>query len=107
MHIADRATEVMERTMIQLKIYNGAAAWAGRNHTFVATLDRISPGLRAQAAAILRTLILALVGLLFVLVGLMLVTGRVEVGGPILGGVLLAGFGASQFARRRHTNAHE
>jgi hypothetical protein len=39
------------------------------------------------------------VGLLFVLVGLMILTGRVEIGGPIMGSVLLIGFGATQFGR--------
>ena len=47
----------------------------------------------------MRILILVLVILQFVLVGLMLLTGRVEIGGPIIGGVLLIGFGAAQFER--------
>ncbi|MBK9712655.1 MAG: hypothetical protein IPO81_15295 [Kouleothrix sp.] len=55
--------------------------------------------LRAHAAGILRLLILVLVGLLFTLVGLVALTGRVEIGVPIIGGVLFIGFSAAQFSR--------
>jgi hypothetical protein len=44
-------------------------------------------------------MILALVGLLFVLLGLVLLTGRVETGGLIIGSVLFVGFSAAQFGR--------
>jgi hypothetical protein len=54
---------------------------------------------RAQAAAILRALILILVALQFILVGLTVLTGQVEIGGSIVGGVLLLGLGAAQFGR--------
>jgi hypothetical protein len=66
---------------------------------YFARFDQVTPFLRAQAANILRLLILAPAGLLLVLVGLMLLTGRVEIGGPIIGGVMLIGFGAAQFGR--------
>ena len=85
--------------MLQIKTNSSAPIWAGRHQTFVALLDQVAPCLRAQAANILRLLILVLVGLLFVLVGLMILNGRVEIGGPILGSVLLIGFGAAQFGR--------
>ena len=93
--------------MLQIKTNNNATIWASRHQTFLAALEQIKPSLRAQAATILRMLILVLVGLLFVLVGLMILTGRVEIGGPIMAGVLLAGFGASQFDPRRTTKIHE
>ena len=85
--------------MLQIKTISSAPIWASRQRTFVAALDQVAPFLRAQAANILRLLILTLVGLLFVLVGLMILTGRVEIGGPIMGGVVLIGFGAAQFGR--------
>ena len=85
--------------MLQIKTNSSAPIWTGRRQTFVAVLDQVVPCLRAQAANILRLLILVLVGLLFVLVGLMILTGRVEIGGPIMGSVLLIGFGAAQFGR--------
>ena len=53
-----------------------------------------------RAATLLRAMVLVLLGLLCVLVGLVLVTGRFEVGAPIIGGVLFVGFAAAQFARR-------
>ena len=85
--------------MLQIKTNSSAPIWASRHRTFVATCDQIMLCLHAYTAHILRSLILALVGLLFVLVGLMILTGRVEIGGPILGSVLLTGFGAAQFGR--------
>jgi hypothetical protein len=54
---------------------------------------------RACAATILRGLILLLLALLGVFIGLVLVTGRFEIGTPIIGGILFVGFGAAQFAR--------
>jgi hypothetical protein len=89
----------MEQAMLQIKTNSSVPIWASRPRRFVAALDQVTPFLRAQAANILRLLILALVGLLFVLVGLMILTGRVEIGGPIIGGALLIGFGAAQFGR--------
>ncbi len=85
--------------MVQIKTNSRVPIWAGHHRTLMSVLDQIMLCLRAQAANILRLLILALVGLLFVLVGLMILTGRVEIGGPIIGGVLLIGFGAAQFGR--------
>jgi hypothetical protein len=89
----------MEQAMLQIKTNSSAPTLASRHRTFVAALDQVMPYLRAQAAHILRLLILVLVGLLFLLVGLMILTGRVEIGGPIMGSVLLIGFGAAQFGR--------
>ena len=85
--------------MLQIKMNSRAPIWAGGYQTFVAVLDELATCLRAQAATILRSLIRALVGLLFALVGLMILTGRVDNGGPIMGSVLLIGFGAAQFGR--------
>ena len=85
--------------MIQLKTNSSAPSWADRQRSFVAARERAAYRLRAQSARIMRMLILVLVALQLVLVGLMLLTGRVEIGGPILAGVLLIGFGAAQFGR--------
>lgn len=93
--------------MIQLKIIDSATTSASRQPRITATLDQLILRSCAQAAAMLRMLILTLVGLLFVLLGLMILTGRVEVGGPIMVGVLLAGLGAAQFARPGNTRTPE
>ena len=85
--------------MLQIHTNSRAPMWAGSHQTFMAMRDHVAAYLRARAATILRLLILALVSLLFVLVGLMMLTGRVEIGGPIVGSVLLIGFGAAQFGR--------
>ena len=85
--------------MLQIKTNSSAPILASRHRTFVAALDQVTLCFRAQAPNILRLLILTLVGLLFVLVGLIILTGRVEIGGPIMGSVLLVGFGAAQFGR--------
>jgi len=85
--------------MLQIKTNSSAPTWAGRHQTRVARPDQVTPYVPDQATTILRVLILTLVGLLFLLVGLMLLTGRVEIGGPIMGGVLLIGFVAAQFRR--------
>jgi len=89
----------MEQAMLQIKTNSSAPIWAICHQTFVAVSDQVAPFLRTQAANILRLLILALVGLLFVLVGLMILTGRVEIGGPLIGSVLLIGLGAAQIGR--------
>jgi hypothetical protein len=93
--ISDTAIFALEPAMLQLKINSSAPIWASYYQIRMAVRDQ----LRAQAANTLRLLILVLVGLLFVLLGLMLLTGRVEIGGPILGSVLLISFGAAQFGR--------
>ena len=85
--------------MLQIKTHHSAPICANLHQTLVAARDDMLVGLRAQAAAIMRLLILALVALLFVLLALMITTGRVEIGGPIMGGVLLIGIGAAQFGR--------
>jgi hypothetical protein len=94
------ALSALEQAMLQIKTNSGAPIWPGSHQTLVAVRDQITYGLRAQAAPLMRLLILALVGLLFVLVALVILTGRVEIGGPIMGGVLLIGFGAAQFGRQ-------
>ena len=85
--------------MLQIKTPCNAPTWFGSHQIVAAVLEQIRPYFHAQAANILRLLVLMLVSLLFVLVGLMLLTGRVEIGGPIMGSVLLIGFGAAQFGR--------
>jgi hypothetical protein len=85
--------------MIQLKTTSSAPLGANPQRTLAAARDRATRAVSAQAATILRALILALVVLQFVLVALTLLTGRVEIGGPIAGGVLLIGLGAAQFGR--------
>jgi hypothetical protein len=85
--------------MVQIKTNSVTPIWADLRRAFTIALEHGTRCLRARAATILRLLILVLVGLLFVLVGLMILTGRVEIGGPIMGSVLLIGFGAAQFGR--------
>ena len=85
--------------MLQIKLNASAPIWAACYQALLAARAQVALGLRARAAATLRLLILVLVGLLFVLVGLTILSGRVEIGGPIIGGVLLIGFGAAQFGR--------
>jgi len=43
--------------------------------------------------------VLLLLGLLLIFVGLMCLTGRYEIGVPVLGSVLLIGLGAAHYAR--------
>ena len=85
--------------MLQIKTNSSAPILASRQRTFVAALDQVTLYLHAQAANILRLMIFVLVGLLFVLAGLIILTERVEIGGPIMGSVLLISFGAAQFGR--------
>jgi hypothetical protein len=85
--------------MLQIKPNSPASIRAGRQLSLVVMRDQALANLRPRAANILRLLILALVGLLFILVSLMILTGRVEIGAPFVGGVLLIGFGAAQFGR--------
>ena len=82
---------------IQTGIHDAMAtqSQAASARLFLALLSR----LRARNAAILRLLILALLALLLAFVGLLLTTGRIEVGVPVLGGVLFIGFSASQIGR--------
>ena len=85
--------------MLQIKPNSPASIRAGRHLSFAAMRDQAVANLQPRAASILRLLILVLVGLLFVLVSLTILTGRVETGGPFVGSVLLIGFGAAQFGR--------
>ena len=83
--------------MIQIKTASSAPIWMRLQ--VESALDMAAHTLRTQAANILRLLILVLVALLFVLMALVIITGRVEIGGPIIGGVLFIGFSAAQFGR--------
>ena len=85
--------------MIQIETASSAAMDGSPWQTVVAARDRGAHDLRVQAGHILRLMILVLVALLLVLVGLVVVTGRGDIGGPIIGGVLLIGFSAAQFGR--------
>ena len=76
-----------------------APARTKRQQPWIDMIDQAAHVLRAYAAAILRAMILVLVSLLFVLVGLMLLTGNVAIGLPFIASVLFSGFGAAQFAR--------
>jgi hypothetical protein len=90
----------MEESMIQRKTTTSAPIWR-RQPGFVAAFDNVAPLWRVQAAStgLLRLMILVLVGLLFVLIGVVVVTEHVEIGGSIIGGVLFIGFTAAQFGR--------
>ncbi len=57
------------------------------------------PGSTPRAAIALRALVLLLIVLLLIFVGLMHVTGEYQVGGPVLGSILLIGLGAANCAR--------
>ena len=50
-------------------------------------------------AAVLRALVLLLIVLLLIFIGLMNITGGYDVGGSVLGSILLIGFGAANYAR--------
>ena len=87
--------------MIERKTTTSAPMWRRQQPRFVAAFDNVAPLWRVQAAStgLLRLMILVLVSLLFVLMGVVVVTGHVEIGGPIIGGVLFIGFSAAQFGR--------
>jgi hypothetical protein len=96
---AIQRVSAVEQAMIQLKTNSNAPRWGSQHRIAVFTFETAAHFLRAQAAAILRLLVLVLVGLLFVLIGLALLTGHTEIGAPIIGIVLFAGFSAAQFGR--------
>ena len=52
-----------------------------------------------RAAHVMRALVLLLILLLLIFVCLMNITGDYRAGGPVLGSVLLIGFGAANYAR--------
>lgn len=81
---------------------NARDAMATRSQAASARL-LIAPArfLRARNAAIMRLLILALLALLLVFVGLLLATGRMDIGVPVIAGVLFTGFAAAQIGRAR------
>jgi hypothetical protein len=85
--------------MIQIKTNHSGPRWARPQRTIVSTVERAAHIFRTQAASVLRLMILVLVALLFVLIGLVLLTGRVELGVPIIGSVLFISFSASHFGR--------
>jgi hypothetical protein len=85
--------------MIQLKTSGSAPIWVRSGKLLVSAIDTAAHFIRTHAVGILRLLILVLVGLLFILAGLVLLTGKVEIGVPILAGVLFSGFSAAQFSR--------
>jgi len=66
-------------------------------------LPRPTPQFAARttllAATGLRALVLLLIVLLLIFIGLMSITGGYNVGGPVLGSILLIGFGAANYAR--------
>ena len=62
-----------------------------------ASPSALRPEIRARAA--MRALVLLLIVLLLIFVYLMNITGAYHVGGPVLGSVLLIGFGAANYAR--------
>jgi hypothetical protein len=66
-------------------------------------LPRLMPALAASTTllgpSILRVLVLLLFVLLLLFIGLMTITGGYEVGGPVLGSILLIGFGAANYTR--------
>ena len=89
----------VEQAMKQLKTSSNTPMWTRLHQTIVPRIEPVTHFLRAHMAAILRYLILLLVGLLFIFVGLVLLTDRVEIGVPIIAGVLFIGFSAAQFSR--------
>jgi hypothetical protein len=66
-------------------------------------LTRSSPYSATQSkprgALAMRALVLLLIILLLIFVCLMNITGGYHVGGPVLGSILLIGFGAANYAR--------
>ena len=68
-------------------------------HLLTATASRAEPQGIPRRAILLRALVLLLIVLLLIFVGLMHTTGRYDVGGPVLGSVLLIGLGATHYAR--------
>jgi hypothetical protein len=59
----------------------------------------VLPRATPRHALILRALVLLLIVLLLIFVGLMHMTGSYDVGGPVLGSILLIGLGAANYAR--------
>jgi hypothetical protein len=85
--------------MIEIKTTNSVALWGSQHRIVMSAVDTAAPFLCTHAASILRLLILMLVGLLFLLIGLVLLMGHAEIGAPIVGSVLFIGFSAAQFRR--------
>jgi hypothetical protein len=71
----------------------------GQKSAFERFSPRFAPSQRVSAAAILRALVLVLVVLLLLFVALMQLTGRYEVGLPVLGGILSISLAASHYMR--------
>ena len=68
-------------------------------HLPPATVPRAKPHHMPQRALLLRALVLLLIVLLLSFVGLMHATSRYDLGGPVLGSVLLIGLGAAHCTR--------
>jgi hypothetical protein len=68
-------------------------------HVLPRPTPRAEPRPTPRAAIALRALVLLLIVLLLIFVGLMHLTGGYHVGGPVLGSILLIGFGAANYAR--------
>jgi len=70
-----------------------------QRHTLPIAAPIAVPPRTPRPALILRALVLLLIVLLLIFVGLMNMTGRYDVGGPVLGSILLIGLGAANYAR--------
>jgi hypothetical protein len=68
-------------------------------HVLPHSTPRAEPRRLLRPAITLRALVLLLIILLLIFVGLMHVTGGYDVGGPVLGSILLIGLGATHYAR--------
>ena len=70
-----------------------------QRHVLPLSTPRAEPRRMPRAGLVLRTLVLLLIILLLIFVGLMHVTGSYDVGGPVLGSILLIALGAANYAR--------
>jgi hypothetical protein len=69
-------------------------------HNYTQTLARLPAMGGLAGPRMLRALVLALIALIVIFVGLMELTGQYEAGVPVIGGILLIGLGAAQYARK-------
>jgi hypothetical protein len=90
---------VLEQVMIQLKTTRTVSQFVRAQQLVMTITNGAAHFWNIHAAGILRFMILMLVGLLFVLLGLVTLTGRIEIGVPVIAGVLFIGFSATQFSR--------
>jgi hypothetical protein len=68
-------------------------------HILPGATPRAEPRTKPRAPIMLRILLLLLLVLLLIFVGLMQATGGYQVGGLVLGSILLIGLGAANYAR--------